>query len=362
MEKEKIKKIAIISTVGLIYDGITSVITSYLELMNKKGLEIYVISTIKSEPKIEKKLEKNACKIVYMPSRKDETIRYFITLIKFIRKNKIDVIHAHGNSGTLAIELLAAWLGGCKKRIAHSHNTRCNQVNADKLLRPLFNILYTDALACGDDAGKWLYGNKSFEILTNGRNIDTYRFDNEKRKKIRSVYGIDDEIVIGHVGGFFPQKNHLFLIDIYKELRRIIPKCKLFCIGDGPLKTEIEKLSEDLNIIFTGTIDNVPEYLNAMDGMLLPSVFEGLPLVAIEWQINGLPCIISDSITKECMLTNNIKFESITSSPAVWAEEIIKMIKLNNRLLASDVAYKSILKSNYNLKNNVDRLRQIYME
>ena len=139
------KKIIIVSTVGLIYDGITSVITSYLEAMNREDLKIYVVSTIMSESKIEKKIEELGCDIVRLPSRSKSPIVYIFSLAHFIRKNNIDVIHAHGNSATLSIELLAGFLGGCKRRIAHSHNTRCDQVRADKMLRPLFNLLYTDA-------------------------------------------------------------------------------------------------------------------------------------------------------------------------------------------------------------------------
>lgn len=360
--KKNMKKILIISTVGLIYDGITSVITSYLEAMDKSGLDIYVVSTIKSEAKIEEKLNCMGCKVVYMPSRKENTIKYFLSLIAFIRKNNIDVVHAHGNSGTLAVEMVAAWLGGSKKRIAHSHNTKCNQVKADKILRPIFNMFYTDGLACGEDAGKWLFGNKKFEVLTNGRDIDAYRFNVNKRNCIRSLYNIDKEIVIGHVGGFFEQKNHKFLTAIYKEIRKIEPTCKLFMIGDGPLKNEIETECKGLNVIFTGAIDNVADYLNAMDGMLLPSLFEGLPLVAIEWQINGLPCIFSDAITKECVLTNNVESLSLDCSPKIWAQHIIDMCKSNDREKTSNISYEKLIASKYNLNKNVDRLKQIYIK
>lgn len=355
------KKIIIVSTVGLIYDGITSVITSYLEDMNKEGLDIYVVSTIKAEPKIVEKINRMGCSVIYMPSRKEQTLKYFFTLAKFIRRNRIEVLHAHGNSGTLAIEMLAAWIGGCKKRIAHSHNTKCDQVKADHILRPIFNLLYTDGLACGEDAGKWLFGKKNFEILTNGRNLDLYKYNMEKRKQIRDFYGITDEIIIGHVGGFFPQKNHEFLIEIYKKIKFNYPDCKLFMIGDGPLKELVEKKCEGLNVIFTGAIDNVSDYLNAMDGMLLPSFFEGLPLVAIEWQISGLPCVISDTITSECMLTDNIEYNSVTSDPNDWAKQILGMVMSNNRLSSSNIAYEKILNSKFNLTNNVEKLRQIYI-
>ena len=354
------KKVLIVSTVGLIYDGITSVITSYLQAMNLEGLDVYVAGTIDVKPSIRKQIEDCGCAVVEFPNRRTETFKYFCALTKFVRKNHIEVIHAHGNSGTLAIEMVAAWLGGCKKRIAHSHNTKCDQVRADKVLRPLFNIFYTDGLACGDSAGQWLFGNRKFEVLINGRDIEKYKFNLETRNKIRSEHGINDEIVIGHVGGFVEQKNHKFLVEIYRELRQLEPNCKLFMIGDGPLKYDIEKLCCDLDVIFTGAIDNVSDYINAMDGMLLPSFFEGLPLVAIEWQINGLPCLLSNTITEECKISECVSYMSLVCTARLWAEVLLKMVKSNNREINSQGAYQAVERSKFNIKNSAKRLEQIY--
>lgn len=356
------KKILIVSTVGLIYDGITSVILQYLQAMNSKKFDIYVVATIDAKPSIINQIENCDCTVITFPNRRTETLKYFFDLIKFIKSNHIDIIHAHGNSATLAIEMVAAKIGRCPKRIAHSHNTKCNQIKADKILRPIFNCSYTDGLACGEDAGKWLFGDKKFEVLTNGRNIEQYKFSLQNRNKIREFYGIKDELVIGHVGGFFEQKNHRFLVEIYKEVKKIEPRSKLFMIGDGILKTEIEKACEKLEVIFTGSIDNISEYLSAMDGMVLPSLFEGLPLVSIEWQINGLPCVLSNKITKECKLTDCVDFLSLDDSAQNWAKVIVNKIKNNKRQFCADKSYKLIKNSNFNIDNNVKKLERIYGE
>lgn len=316
-------KVVIISTVGLIYDGITSVLVSYLEAMNINGLEIYVVDTIRTEPQIKKKIENIGCHIVKLPSRRDNVIKYFFSLIWFIRKNKIRVIHAHGNSATLSIEMLAGLLGGCKKRIAHSHNTKCSHEKIDRMLRPVFDVLYTDALACGQKAGKWLFGEKEFKILRNGRNIEKYSFDFKTREEMQRKLKIQNKLIIGHVGGFFEQKNHTFLLEIFREIYKLESNSYFVLIGDGPLKNEIEELASNMgNVIrFIGTVDDVENYLQAMDGMLLPSLFEGLPLVTLEWQINGLPCLLADTVTKECAVTNTVQFESLERTPAVWAKK-----------------------------------------
>lgn len=193
------RRVLIVSTVGLIYDGITSVILSNLQAMDRTGLDIYIASTIKAEPNIVDQFIKLGCTIVDLPDRRKNPKAYFFELRKFIKDKRIDVVHANGNSATLAVEMLAAKLGGCKKRIAHSHNTRCDQVRADKILRPLFYATYTDALACGEDAGRWLYKNRPFTVLKNGRDVDRFIFDDAKRQTMRRQLEIGKNLAVGHV-------------------------------------------------------------------------------------------------------------------------------------------------------------------
>lgn len=362
----KNKRILIVSTVGLLYDGITSVILANLRAMDRASLDIYIASTIKTEPGIVDQFKDLGCMVVDFPNRREEPKKYFFALLKFIKDNHIEVIHANGNSATLAVEMLAAKLGGCRKRIAHSHNTRCDQIRADKMLRPLFYATYTDALACGEDAGKWLFKNRPFTVLKNGRDVERFKFDEAKRRKMRDMLGIGDGVIaVGHVGGFVPQKNHEFLLQIYKSLVVKNPKVKLFMIGDGVLHHEIETVARQLglmsNLTFTGNVDNVPDYLNAMDVMVLPSLFEGLPLAVIEWQINGLPVLMSDTITKECMLTDNIKQMSLEKNPDVWADEILKMIDNNNRERQGQNGIKAINGAGYNIVDSAKLLKTLYL-
>jgi glycosyltransferase involved in cell wall biosynthesis len=357
-------KVMIVSTVGLIYDGITSVILSYLQFMELSDIEIYIAGTIKVETSIRKKLEEQGFKIVDFPSRRKNTFNYFFSLVKFLRQNHINVIHAHGNSGTLAIEMLAGWLGGCSNRIAHSHNTRCDQVMADKMLRPIFYLNYTKAVACGVEAGKWLFNNKPFIVLANGRNIDNFAFNSVTRDAVRNQYGISYELAIGHVGGFFEQKNHKFLLEVYRAILQQEPTAKLFMIGDGPLKEKMELDATDImqNVIFTGTTDRVADYLQAMDGMLLPSLFEGFPLVALEWQINGLPCLLADTITKDCAITDAVEFMSLNERASVWATRIIDKARNNNREERAKIGILKMQEAGFDIRDSSAILKKIYLE
>lgn len=358
-------KVLVISTVGLGYEGITSVILNNVRAMDRTGLEIHIAETIRVEEGIRKQFEDIGCRMVRFPDRKKETLKYFRELTRYIRKNHIDAVHANGNSATLSIEMLAATLGGCKRRIAHSHNTRCDQVRADKLLRPLFYRLYTDAVACGNDAGRWLFEDRPFTVVKNGRDIAEYRYDPEIRNKMRNRLGIGDAPVFAHVGGFVPQKNHGFLIEIFSKIAQKNKEALFFCVGDGPLRNDVERRAEELGIsdriTFTGIVDNVNEYLQAFDVMLLPSLFEGLPLVTVEWQISGLMCIISDAVSDECVISDSVYFLPLNSTAAEWADTAVESAGAQNRSARSASAVEQAEKMGYDIADCSACLRTIYL-
>lgn len=358
-------RVLIVSTVGLRYNGISSVVLANLQAMDRSGMEIYVAGTVGVVPELRAQVEAMGCKIVDMPCRRAETTKYFFALWRFIRKAKIQVIHAHGNSGTLAIEMLAAWLGGCKRRIAHSHNTTCEQIRADKLTRPVFDRLYTDALACGEAAGRWLFRDRPFTVLNNGRDVNAFRYSGETREKVRTAYHLENKIAIGHVGNFIDQKNHRFLIDIFHAIHRKEPNAVFFLIGDGELRPEIEERvrashMEDW-VTFTGITDKVPELLQAMDGMVLPSLYEGLPLVVIEWQLAALPCVISDVITRECAVTDSVEFCPLESGADIWAEKILTKISEHDRQKSAPLALEAVKAAGFDIADNGAFLRKLYL-
>lgn len=264
----------------------------------------------------------------------------------------------------MSIELVAAWLAGCKVRIAHSHNTTCENQKADKFLRPVFNRNYTTAFACGQDAGRWMFGKRKFTIIPNGRNLKKYEYDSKKRIEYRNKLGIpSDTLVIGHVGRFNRQKNHEYLVHVFGEVYKKKRNSYLVLIGTGEKVGEIKNLVKELelenNVIFTGVIENVSDYLSAFDIMLLPSLYEGLPLVVIEWQIAGLPCIVSDTVTKECAITSLVKFESIKKEPEVWANEVVNLI-LQDRNDGKEFIFNEIKTAGYDIESGAEKLKKLY--
>lgn len=358
-------KILLISTVGLKYDGITNVMLSNLEAMDKSNLEFFVAETLVSENNIREKFKALGCKLVKFPNRKKNPLKYFWSVFSFIRKNKIDVVHANGNSATLAIEMLAAKLGNCPIRIAHSHNTKADFAKLDKILRPVFDISYNKAVACSNEAGKWLFKDKSFLVVNNGRDIDKYSFNPIKRQQMRDKLNGSDKLFIGHVGGFVTQKNHDFLLHVYKEISLLRNDAIFFVIGDGDLKKQIYDLTDELGIkdkvVFTGNIDNVQDYLQAMDVMIMPSLFEGLPLAVIEWQLSGLPVVMSDVITKDCIISDKVERLSLKESYKSWAIKVIEASNCDGREARVLQTRRNAKEMGFDIKDSAKKLRNLYL-
>ncbi len=293
-------------------------------------------------------------------------IMYCRKLYKIIKTEKYDIVHVHGSSSMMFMQLLTAKIAGVKIRIAHSRNTSCEHKLLNVLFKPFFKRIYTNAFACGKEAGEWLFGKKeNFVIIPNGKDCEMFEFQETIREQYRQKYNLRDKIVIGHIGNFNYQKNHEFLIDIFYELSKLNNNYYLILAGKGTLEKEIHdkiiELGLQKNVIFLGQVPvkEVANWLQAMDIMVFPSRFEGFPNVLIEWQIAGLPCIISDRITKDVKVTDLVKFISLDKSPKYWAEEIIK-IKIQDRNLIKDKVINQIKEHGYDIKENAKRLEKIY--
>ena len=192
--------------------------------------------------------------------------------------------------------------------------------------------------ACSNAAGECVFGKKiikqpNFCVVFSARNVEKYAFDAEVRKKVRLEFGIDNKtFVIGHVGRFEKQKNHSFLINIFKKLHDKNPNTILLLVGNdsailgGSIKNQVKSLNLNENVLFTGVRGDVNHLMQGMDVFVLPSLFEGLPGTAIEAQSAGLKCFLSDTITSETKVTELIKFISLNDSAQIWADHILNCI------------------------------------
>lgn len=361
-------RILCINTIGLNTSGITSILYDYYSLFDKNQFLIETVSYYGDNREIVERFKKSNINVEIVPNRRTNPIKYFFALIKLMKTKKYDIVHVNGNSATMTIELLAAKISGIGIRIAHSHNSTCEAKKMDKLMRPIFYHLYNYAFACGHDAGEWLFPNKEYTIIKNGRNPEVYKYNVISRKKMREVLNIDDDVIaLGHVGHYYNnQKNQEFLINVFKNLINKKLNVHLYLVGDGEKKNEIYDLVNNLNlskyVTFLGNINYIPDYLQAMDFMIFPSLFEGLPLVVIEWQIAGLKSLISSSISEECKLCDLVHFESLNKGISEWTRTIIHLIsEKNDRDTQSKIAIKRATIEGYNLIENVEYLQKFYI-
>lgn len=294
-------------------------------------------------------------KIYTTPPYPRKLISNYIQTKKILKEHpEYNIVHIHGNAFIYITALLIAKSKKIPCRIMHSHNTDTGKSIyriVHRLNKALFmKSLVTDRFACSDKAGKWMFGNRSFLKVNNGIDVDKFIYNEEIRNKVRKKYNIDkDTILIGHVGRFLKVKNHSYIIDIFNEYIKQNENSKLMLIGDGPEFETINKKVKDLGIknkvIFLSKINNVNEMMQAMDIFLLPSIHEGLALVSVEAQTAGLPCIMSDTITKESIITDLVEVKSIDLEPREWAISIDKNIKnytrKNMKKIIEDNGYSS---------------------
>lgn len=294
-------------------------------------------------------------------------INYYNDIKKICKKNNYDIAYCNLAFSNILL-LLALRSGGVQKIIFHSHNTKIDAESFCKRLvltiyhyisRPLSNILLWKKLACSALAYKWLFAETpdNTAIIHNAINIDEYIYDANTAAKIKKqLFNSEDVIVFGNIGRFSYQKNQHFLVDIFSEIVKNNSNARLLLVGDGELRETIEEKILEMGlqekVICTGFKKNAKIYYQAMDCFVLPSRFEGLPLVGIEAQASGLPCFFSDTITRELAITGLCHYISLNKSSKEWAKIITEEI-VYTRINMKEI----IVKSGYDIDNEAIKLK-----
>ena len=258
---------------------------------------------------------------------------------KIFRENKYSILHGY-NSTMNIFAMFVGMLCGIPVRINESISMehKSDKKNILKnLLKPFSRCFTTHYMSNGETCGRWQFGDKLFDVgkvkvFKTVIDTEKHRFDPELRKKSRKELGIEDNIVIGHIGRFTAQKNTLFVIDIFNEIVKKENKAKLLLIGHGVLEDEmlgrVKYYGIDDHILFLGKREDIHQFYNAMDCFLLPSLYEGLPVVGIEAECCGLPMFFSTEIPKESSSCDNLGFFiGLDKSAEEWADKIIKVTK-----------------------------------
>ena len=288
----------------------------------------------------------------------------------FEEHNDYKVVHLNSSSKNFLV-LKEAKKYGIPVRIAHSHSVGFQTKNLFKI--KIGNILKnqliqnaTNYFACSKIAGEWLFGKEivesnKFKLIHNAVDYNKFKFNENIRTKIRNELKIDNNcILFGNVGRFITLKNHTFLVDVFEKIYKKNNNVKLILIGIGEKEEEIKRKVDDLNlnenVVFAGFKNNVNEYFSVMDAFIMPSLYEGLPVTCVEAQTSGIPCFLSDAVTTEVKVAENVKFISLEKSAEEWADEILK-----SDLERKDNEIK-LKEAGYFIEDMINELESIYLK
>ena len=359
--------------------------------LNRGGLESFVMNLYRAIDKnkiqfdfllsspggnYEEEVKAFGARIYYLPQRNRGIRNYHFALDKFFAEHaaEYNAIHVHASSLSAITPLYYARKYGVKTRIIHSHSSTIRQeLKANFLHHAAHRInklrigkLANIYLGCSDKALDWMYKGSGVRkkacMINNAIPLTEYKFNEEVRKKIREDMGLHGKFVVGHVGSFTHVKNHRFLISIFRDMLKEIPSAHLLIIGEGPLREQIISQIDNLglkdNVTLAGLRSDVNTLLQGMDMIIMPSLFEGLPVSLVEAQASGLPVIASETISKDTAITPNIRFIPLSAGSEAWLKAIMEF---HDHFRREDTS-EFISKNGFDIKNVATYLSQIYSE
>lgn len=311
-------------------------------------------------------------KVIFLPfNRRQKPFRTYFIFIQWMYHNasKYDAMVFNMNGLNVIFPAIAYKVFGGKKLIIHSHNS--GEIDGDfshvmqgiRLVnKKILNRIVDIRLACSLLAGRYLYNDMKFEVIRNGVDTKRFRFDKSARLRLRNEYNLSGKMIIGHIGRFSYQKNQEFLIPLIAELKKINKDIVLFMVGDcksdQPLFEKvsdlINKYGVNDNVIVESPKENINEYYSMFDVFVLPSRFEGLPLVGVEAQSSGACCFFSDSISKELSITPLAHYLP-TTHPSFWAGEILNTPLPKER----DIFAKIVKENGFDILDQVTKVKNI---
>lgn len=362
---------------GIVGGGSEQVVLNYCSRM--RDIHFDLLYQYEPNPQILERFNEAGINCIQIPDKVHHPLKHLWTMYKLFKRGHYDVVHCHLDWYMNSYVCFLAMLAGVKKRIAHHHQAYSvsalsqaegpNRMSFRALTRNLLCALMripckmfaTHWLACGEAAaingwGNFAVAKGHVTILPNAIDPDRFKFSEISRKEIRAKYGIkDDDFVIGHVGRFFPQKNHEFLIDVFKEVRNNKPNAKLLLLGDGPLRDKVRQKVESLGIseyvLFAGLQKDPAPFYSAMDVFAFPSLWEGLGIVLLEAQYNGLPCVVSEVVPREVEISSLLTYLSFD------IDDWLKNICLSKNLERNNI---EIICKKYDIRYSVEKLRTLY--
>lgn len=352
----------------MILGGIESVVMNYYRCIDKSKFQFDFIAPKGSTFPNKDEIEKLGGRIFVVP-KYSHPFAYIKAVRKIFRENHYKIVHCHMNTmGIFA--MYAAYKEHIPIRILHNHSMINHFFSRSEfkrnilkyILRTFCKIYPSHFCACSKAAGNWMYGkNFNYTIFNNGINVDKFKFNPEIRESVRAELGLQDKLVVGHIGRFCPPKNHIFLVDIFNNLLSLHDNAVLLLIGEGELldqvKLKVKQLNIEDKVIFLGKQNDTSKYYQAMDVFCLPSRYEGLPVVAVEAQCSGLPCLFSTYVSKESKILDSTKFLSYDDTLDKWSQTMSELAN-NQRVDGAE----QVRKCNFDMKDEAKKLELYYQK
>lgn len=345
--------------------GLETMLMNYYRYIDRSRVQFDFLVHRNFEADYDEEIRELGGRIYHVPRLIPWSGSYRKKLKDFFRAHpEYKIVHVHQDCLS-SVALQCAKECGVSVRIAHSHNS-----SQDKNWKYLIKRYYmkqipkyaTELFACSKSAGRWMFGENTFQMLNNAIDVKEYEYSSSVDMEVRKELGLGDGIIIGHVGRFNPQKNHEFLIDIFYACMKLDSNIKLMLVGDGAEKDKIQKKVQDMNlqhnVVFTGIRSDVNRLMQAMNVFVFPSLYEGLPVTMIEAQAAGLPCVISDHVPDECVITKDlVTTKKLTKAPTEWASWV-----LQQALLTRENHKEEIIEAGYDISNAAKELEKFYLQ
>ena len=287
-------------------------------------------------------------KIHVVPKRTQDVFGAVSGIYSAVKNNKYEYVLKLGSRSVAVLDLFVAKCAGAKRVAIRSCNAPTELSTKDKvlhrILRPLLNVISDVKIAPSMIAAEFTFGKHyartKTNLLNNGVDLSVYHYDLEGAMAIRREFGLQNKLLVGHVGRFHKQKNHKYLLEVFSEIKKLRQDAVLMLVGIGELENQVRLQSEELglesSVIFAGRRFDIPQLLSAMDVFVFPSLHEGMPNTVIEAQATGLPCIIADTITTEANITGLVQYLPLTLSAEAWAKAALSVIDLPRKDTSED--------------------------
>ncbi len=342
--------------------GIETTLMNYYRNIDRSKIQFDFLTHRPERDDYDNEIEELGGRVFYAPRLYPQNYPKYFKFMKrlFCEHPEYRIVHSHIDAMSY-MPLLAAKKSEIPIRIAHSHSTSIDRdfkYPIKLAFREMLPGVATHRFACGEEAGKFLFKQKSFFILPNAVNSSDFSFSEETRSKKRNELKLENKFVLGHIGRFYYPKNHEFLIDIFECFLKLNQNSVLLLAGDGEKLDSIKELTQKKGIsdkvLFLGNRNDAAELYQAMDCFVLPSLFEGIPVVGIEAQFAGLPCFFSDRVSKEVAFSYETHFLPLEKGPEFWAKEVFSASKGTNQR-------QSALNNKFDILNSAKALEEKYI-